>query len=670
MALDPRDIDRLIRKAAPRIGDSYVAVIMRVNSEVELGPLTDAIEVGDPDAVWAEIDMGSGDFNDFRAAEQGAFRDGGEAAAAGNGWKFDMGAASAVNDQNRRVGRFITETVEETRDMVRNRVLRGVTAGENPRRVALDLVGRRRIGTHRRTGGIIGLTRHQEEWVQGARAELQGDAPLRNYLTRKARDRRFDSTVRRAIRDGRPVPVDIREKMVASYRSRLLRLRGETVGRTEALSAVHAGQHEAIEQAVVDGNIPAEEIERTWYATSDSRVRDAHLAMSGQVRRHGEPFQSPTGARLMYPGDSSLGASPRDIVNCRCTVATRIRRRSAPVPEPSPTPAERFATADQFPATVPEGRSAEEAAWHATSWGNAPANVLSAVGRTRALGRVSTDAPTDQAWMSWTGRLIEMDELNQGTRYGQSVWRHEFGHWMDRKMWDPPSVEGRSALYTSRERAYQSAMTSDLRRLRKDGNVGSSWAASVDKSRNLGQEAANVRRLPMPERRRAVAEMMDEAGLNQAEVEDYLTREGSFGFSGTGQLSLSERDAVLWRFAKAWKDLDGQAIGDVLNVPRGSVAYLGRPDAEFSQLRAWMKENSGSGKMFSDLMDALTRQRVNSGWGHPASYYKRNKDLRGTEVFANVTSVSGESQFGAKLVERFVPKTFKETMDALDKIDQ
>lgn len=335
MALRRRDVERLIREAAPEIGDSFVAVMMRVPANADLGDLTDAIRAADPDGAWAAVDMSEADFNDFREGERRAFGAGGTAEAAEHGWKINLFAERALADENRRVGRFITSTIDETRDMIRDRIRRGIADGENPRRVALDIVGRRKIGTHTRTGGMIGLTPGQEEWVLQARSELRREALdladqnalLRNYLQRRARDRRFDGTVRRALREGRAVPAEIRDKMIAAYRSRLLRYRGETIGRTEAMSAVNAGRSEAIDQAVEDPNNPiqAQEVRRTWIAARDDRVRDSHIAMSGQVVGHGEPFVSPTGARLMYPGDSSLGAGPAEIVNCRCTFVTTLR---------------------------------------------------------------------------------------------------------------------------------------------------------------------------------------------------------------------------------------------------------------------------------------------------------------------------------------------------------
>lgn len=329
MALDRREIERLIKAAAPEIGDSFVAVMIKVPSEIDLEPLTSAIRDVDWDGAWSEIDMAPGDFNDFREAERAAYRAGGEAQATAERWKFNLFDERALADENRRTGRLITEVIDETRDMVRDRVRRGIAAGENPRSVALDIIGRRKVGTHTRTGGIIGLTRHQDEYVQRALAELRSadSTQLRNYLNRQARDRRFDRTVLKAIRENRAVPAELRDKMIASYRSRLLRLRGEAVGRTEALGAVNAGQHEAIEQAIADPDNPvrAQDIRRIWNATSDSRVRDTHAEMSGQERRHGEPFDSPSGARLMYPGDRSLGAPASEINQCRCTQSVRLR---------------------------------------------------------------------------------------------------------------------------------------------------------------------------------------------------------------------------------------------------------------------------------------------------------------------------------------------------------
>ena len=65
---------------------------------------------------------------------------------------------------------------------------------------------------------------------------------------------------------------------------------------------------------------------KKWVTSRDSRVRAGgrsqynHRRMEGVSVLIGEPFVTPEGHRLMYPGDTSLGAPAGTIVNCRCTV--------------------------------------------------------------------------------------------------------------------------------------------------------------------------------------------------------------------------------------------------------------------------------------------------------------------------------------------------------------
>lgn len=58
---------------------------------------------------------------------------------------------------------------------------------------------------------------------------------------------------------------------------------------------------------------------KKWSATGDDRTRLEHSIADGQVKKLDEPFIV-GGEKLMYPLDSSLGASGKNIVNCRCTM--------------------------------------------------------------------------------------------------------------------------------------------------------------------------------------------------------------------------------------------------------------------------------------------------------------------------------------------------------------
>lgn len=67
---------------------------------------------------------------------------------------------------------------------------------------------------------------------------------------------------------------------------------------------------------------------KRWVATSDNRTRDAHADMDGVEVSKDEPFVV-DGEELMFPGDISLGASAKNVCNCRCTVVYFIKGKAA-----------------------------------------------------------------------------------------------------------------------------------------------------------------------------------------------------------------------------------------------------------------------------------------------------------------------------------------------------
>jgi len=56
---------------------------------------------------------------------------------------------------------------------------------------------------------------------------------------------------------------------------------------------------------------------KEWRAVLDSKTRPAHVVADGQVKKINEPFEVDN-ELLMYPSDSSLGASIENTINCRC----------------------------------------------------------------------------------------------------------------------------------------------------------------------------------------------------------------------------------------------------------------------------------------------------------------------------------------------------------------
>ncbi len=240
--------------------------------------------------------------------------------------RFDGRNPRAEQWLTRNSARLITEITEGQRKLVRSVLTQGMEEGRGPRSVALDLVGRRNRATGRREGGLLGLTESGLSTVQNARAALMSGDPsaMEQYLRLKSRDRRFDPIVRRAIREGKPVPADQARKIAGRLADRLLYRRGETIARTELLQSLHAAQNEGIMQLIDAGKIRQDQVTVVWDAANDSATRPSHRAMDGQTRRLGEPFTSGDGNQLMFPGDTSLGAPASDIVNCRCRLEQRI----------------------------------------------------------------------------------------------------------------------------------------------------------------------------------------------------------------------------------------------------------------------------------------------------------------------------------------------------------
>lgn len=88
--------------------------------------------------------------------------------------------------------------------------------------------------------------------------------------------------------------------------------RAEVIARSEVIPAANAGAHESYVQNGILG--------RSWLATKDNRVREAHEEIDGQKRAIGQPFEY-QGFEAMYPG--GFGVPWLDI-QCRCTTIPEL----------------------------------------------------------------------------------------------------------------------------------------------------------------------------------------------------------------------------------------------------------------------------------------------------------------------------------------------------------
>lgn len=75
-----------------------------------------------------------------------------------------------------------------------------------------------------------------------------------------------------------------------------------------------AGNYGQYSQAIKEGKT-----EKIWLTEGDRRVRESHKEIDGVKSPIDQPFYV-GGSLMMFPKDSSMGASSNQIINCRCVV--------------------------------------------------------------------------------------------------------------------------------------------------------------------------------------------------------------------------------------------------------------------------------------------------------------------------------------------------------------
>ena len=167
------------------------------------------------------------------------------------------------------------------------------------------------IGLVRKAEINYGLTVAQEQAVTAYRNML--DSGSKRAIDTVFRDRRGDS----AIRQGRPLTPEQIDRMVATYRRRLIQARSGILANLEGGRAWNIGRAAAIEQsgALYDGE---------WNTVGDHRVRASHVYMDGQIQPFGGTYTSGLGNMLKYPHDPN--APLADTANCRCWIEYKRRK--------------------------------------------------------------------------------------------------------------------------------------------------------------------------------------------------------------------------------------------------------------------------------------------------------------------------------------------------------
>lgn len=230
-------------KFEPALRRTLTVAINQATSRADLAALTTALATGDQATIAAacgldHFDTGLGDLRDQMLQ---AFMDAGatmadliSSGAAGLpiAVKFDpMNPASVAAASNASDGLYsrITLIGQETRDAIHAIVARQVAAGANPAVAARQIVQ------------VVGLNAPQAVALANYRAALEAGnlGAAQGYSIGGSAAK----VIGTAGKKGGLSPDQI-EKLVESYRQRLLRMRASTIARTESMHAVAVGNED------------------------------------------------------------------------------------------------------------------------------------------------------------------------------------------------------------------------------------------------------------------------------------------------------------------------------------------------------------------------------------------------------------------------------------------
>ena len=326
MATSNKKLQQFLDSLEPEIRKAFLEDVALIRYRANIKQLEDALSSYDIEAILYAAGVRESQWANLAESLRATYSKSGAFAVSTDvparfGMRFNISNPRAMRFISEHSSQLIVELNSTQREAVRNTIEAGFSEGRNPRSIALDIAGRVSKQTGRRQGGIIGLHDQFATAVTNARKDLNSLNP--NYFSRTRRDKRFDSMVQNAIDTKKPLPRETVNRILGQYEDRLLQTRSTNIARTEALTSMNAGGHEAMNQVVDEGLADADAITEEWDSALTPTTRHDHSSADGQKITHGGVF-SVGGYQMQYPGDSSLGAGADQIINCKCRIKREI----------------------------------------------------------------------------------------------------------------------------------------------------------------------------------------------------------------------------------------------------------------------------------------------------------------------------------------------------------
>lgn len=287
-------------------------------------------------------------------------------------------------------------------------------------------------------------------------------------------------------------------------------------------------------------------------------------------------------------------------------------------------------------------------AWHAKSFMAAPLFIKRVIQQVGDPSEVRQTKTQKGAYASSSG-YIEMGRFDKNMVEGQGVWRHEYGHHVDR-------AKGKTSgsIFLSSSSEFKYAIDEDAKSIKADAlhNMNNlkyqkkkeSVTAYYEKSRSDFVDQGSF-----DEREQWLAARYKAAGFDYAAIKETMKKSAAFPDMLEG-ISVQDRYREI---IDAIDKKDFQKLMDAMTGGgRGAIAKMREG------LPTFKKGVLGN---LSDLVGSATRNNVagmRSGFGHVDSYYKKGSHFAYTEVFANLFDYYGSNnQALIKIIEHFMPRT-------------
>lgn len=315
MTLSP--IDRI----ASAIKSAYKSLVSRVVGSAKVSAVAGAIEASPELAARA---LALGQMTEITELSRSGYIEGGitQNIKLPNGLIADFSPSEVWLSGN--AARIIESANNDNHAAIMSVITAGNRTGKSSSEIALDIIGRINKQTGQRVGGVIGLTGHDAQMIMDVYDQLRSGDPdqLEAYLSRKDRFKLFDKLVQQARDAGKAVGSTDAARIQAAYAQVKLERHQELVASHEAHLAYNKGVFDVYSGLRYQDRQPTSII-KIWQSKGDNRVRPDHVKLNGQRVAIDQPFVV-GGQRLMFPGDDSLGATWKELANCRCILSYRV----------------------------------------------------------------------------------------------------------------------------------------------------------------------------------------------------------------------------------------------------------------------------------------------------------------------------------------------------------